>query len=120
LKADFKINGLPFAIISEIVQKSKKARIKILDLMNKEILKHKETQRPNHPVIKNFNVTVEQRAKFIGPGGINLKRIQSKTGITITTNDEFNFTLFAPNQNALDEAEEIIKTVLDHKVYLYF
>lgn len=84
--------------------------------MNAEISKPKETKKPNQPVIKNLNVAVDQRAKFIGPGGINLKRIQSKTGITITSNDEFNFTLFAPNRNALEEAEELIKTILSQQV----
>lgn len=113
IQADFKISGLPFEIISEIIKKSQPARIKILSLMNEEIPKPKTTKKTNHPVLKTLTLTVDQRAKFIGPGGLNLRRIQSKTGITITSVDEFNFSLFAPNQNALDEAEEIIKQLLE-------
>ena len=79
--------------------------------MNKEISKPRENNKANKPVIKNFEVQISQRSKFVGIGGINLKRIYSKTGVTITPIDETNFTLFAPNKNALEEAEELIKSL---------
>lgn len=84
--------------------------------MNDEIAKPIKAKRSNHPVIKNLTLSVDQRGKFIGAGGVNLKRINQKTGITITSNDDLNFTLFAPNQNALDEAEEMIKLILNFQV----
>ena len=37
-------------------------------------------------------------------------------GVTITPVDETKFTIFAPNQYALKEAEEMIKILLDQPV----
>jgi polyribonucleotide nucleotidyltransferase len=84
--------------------------------MNDEISKPREDEKSNNPVIKNFEVQIAQRAKLIGMGGINLKRIYSKTGVTISPIDESNFSMFAPNKNALEEAEEIIKSYLETPV----
>ena len=87
-----------------------------MKIMNREISKPRESEKSNKPVVKNFEVQIAQRAKLIGVGGINLKRIYSKTGVTITPIDETGFTLFAPNKNALDEAEEIIKSYIEQPV----
>ncbi len=87
--------------------------------MDAEISKPKESKKSNHPIIKNLSVSIEQRGKFIGPGGVNLKRISQKTGVTISSNDDLNFTLFAPNRNALEEAEDMIKIILNFQVINY-
>lgn len=92
------------------------ARHKIIKLMNKEISKPRENKKSNQPIIKNFPVSITERSKLIGIGGINLKRIYAKTGVTINPVDETNFSLFAPNQNALKEAEDLIKTYMDQPV----
>ena len=84
--------------------------------MDAEISKPKETKKSNHPVIKSLSISIENRGKFIGPGGVNLKRISQKTGVTISSSDDLNFNLFAPNQNALEEAEEMIKSILNFQV----
>ncbi len=40
-------------------------------------------------------------------------------GITITNIDETTFHIFAPNHNALEEAEEMIKAILNKEVAYY-
>jgi hypothetical protein len=84
--------------------------------MNKAISKPREDNKANKPIVKKFDVSAAQRSRFIGVGGINLKRIYSKTGVTISPIDETYFSLFAPNKDALDEAEEMMKSLLEQPV----
>ena len=68
------------------------ARASILQLMNDEIASARVLKKPNHPVLKNLEVSMEKRGKLLGIGGINLKRITSKTG-------QFMSSYISKNQN---------------------
>lgn len=59
-------------------------------------------------MIEKLNVPVNQRAKFIGPGGINIKNFEMKTGVEITEENLGEFQIFAANKEALNEAMKII------------
>ena len=48
--------------------------------MSDEIAEPRSTKKTNQPVLKNYPVSIDQRAKFLGIGGINLKRIFAQTG----------------------------------------
>ena len=84
--------------------------------MNAEIAKPREVKKSNHPIMKTIEIPVTQRSRFIGTGGVNLKRIQAKTDVQLTPIDETKFSIFAPNQTALDEAEEMIKKLAEKPV----
>lgn len=84
--------------------------------MNKEISKPRESKKSNQPILKNHPVSIVQRSKLIGIGGMNLKKIYAKTGVTVTPIDEANFSIFAPNQNSLNEAEEMITKFIEQQV----
>lgn len=92
------------------------ARQEILRLMKKEISKPRQSKKSNQPILKNYPVSVVQRSKLIGVGGMNLKKIYAKTGVTVNPVDETNFSIFAPNQDALNEAEEMIKAFIEQQV----
>ena len=84
--------------------------------MNATISSAREVKKHNQPVVKNLEVPIEVRGKLLGMGGMNLKRIASQTGVTINSNSETGFNIFAPNQTALQEAEDIIEKLLAFKV----
>jgi hypothetical protein len=48
--------------------------------MNKEIKVARKEKKKNCPVLKELNVPMSQRSKFVGVGGFNLKKIYSNTG----------------------------------------
>jgi hypothetical protein len=48
--------------------------------MNKEIKYPRNDKKTNQPILKDLNISISQRSKFVGVGGYNLKRIYSKTG----------------------------------------
>jgi hypothetical protein len=48
--------------------------------MNKEIKYPRNDKKINQPILKDLNISISQRSKFVGLGGYNLKKIYSKTG----------------------------------------
>ena len=81
--------------------------------MAKSIDSPRET-KSNWPVSKAMTVPIHQRVKFVGPGGMNLKRLMVETGVTATADvtDDTSWNLFAPNAVAMEEAAEFIDNVL--------
>ncbi|XP_037542802.1 polyribonucleotide nucleotidyltransferase 1, mitochondrial [Nematolebias whitei] len=108
LQADVKIPGLPLKVVMEAIQQGTVAKREILGIMNKCIAKPSENRRGNGPVVENVRVPVSRRARFVGPGGCNLRRLQAQTGVTISQVDEESFSVFAPTPGAMNEAQDFI------------
>lgn len=111
LQVDVKIPGLPLKVVMEAIQQGTVAKREILGIMNKCIAKPRETKKENGPVIENVRVPVSRRARFVGPGGYNLRRLQAQTGVTISQVDEETFSVFAPTPGAMNEAQVFIGEV---------
>ncbi|XP_037322269.2 polyribonucleotide nucleotidyltransferase 1, mitochondrial isoform X1 [Pungitius pungitius] len=108
LQADVKIPGLPLKVVMEAIQQATVAKKEILAIMNKCTAKPRETRKENGPVVENVRVPVSRRARFVGPGGYNLRRLQAQTGVTISQVDEETFSVFAPTPGAMSEAQDFI------------
>ncbi|XP_032881068.1 polyribonucleotide nucleotidyltransferase 1, mitochondrial [Amblyraja radiata] len=108
LQADIKIAGLPLKIVMEAVQQASVAKKEILNIMNKVIAKPREKRKENGPVVETVQVPLSKRARFIGPGGYNLRKLRAETGVTVSQIDEETFSVFAPTPNAMHEASELI------------
>ena len=113
LQADIKLPGLPFNIVREALHKGHKGISSIVDIMETCISTPKKS-KANWPVSQEINVPAHLRAKFLGPGGVNLKRLMVETGITATASpaDQSVWKLFGPNSEAMAEATETIEAIL--------
>lgn len=123
------IHGVPSNLIVKALQHAQEARVKIINLMSKQIDKPRAIKKDNHPVMKTIHVPAYKKSKFIGVGGANLKKLVAQIGVKVTlldeslddhtnTNDKTklergNVQLFAPNQEAMTEAEEFINQLLE-------
>lgn len=118
--------GLPTSIIYQAIQESHVARGEIINKMDKAIKKPRQEEKPNHPVLKTIHIPAHKKAKFIGFGGSNIKKMMAQIGVRISACDDAyddgetlgateqnNFTIFAPNKEAMLEAEEYIKDLLE-------
>ncbi|XP_075059947.1 polyribonucleotide nucleotidyltransferase 1, mitochondrial [Mixophyes fleayi] len=108
LQADVKIPGLPLKVVMEAIQQGSVAKKEILQIMNKTITKPREIRKGNSPVIESIKVPLSKRARFVGPGGYNLKKLQAETGVTVSPIDEEAFSIFAPTPSAMQEAREFL------------
>ncbi|XP_066515093.1 polyribonucleotide nucleotidyltransferase 1, mitochondrial [Hoplias malabaricus] len=111
LQADIKIPGLPLKIVMEAVQQATVAKREILAIMNKTISKPRASRKENGPLVENVRVPMSRRARFVGPGGHNLRRLQAQTGVTISQVDEETFSIFAPTPTAMSETQEFITEI---------
>uniref|UniRef100_A0A671XX46 polyribonucleotide nucleotidyltransferase n=1 Tax=Sparus aurata TaxID=8175 RepID=A0A671XX46_SPAAU len=117
LQADVKIPGLPLRVVMEAIQQATVAKREILGIMNKCIASPRGTRKENGPVVENVRVPVSKRARFVGPGGYNLRRLQKTNQkhdffvIKIHQVDEETFSVFAPTPGAMAEAQEFITDI---------
>jgi len=112
LQVDVKIPGLPLKIVMEAIHQATDGRHVILNIMNECTSKPRLIKKENAPVSETLEVPSHKRAKFVGFGGYNLRRLTAETGVQLTQLDENRYSIFAPNQIALDEAREVIEQLL--------
>lgn len=109
LQADFKLPGLPLRIIMESIERANEAKSHILDIMAGTLSQPRKEKKDIWPVSEKLTVEAHKRAKFIGMGGANLKRLTAETGVQVTSlDDQGTYSVFAPNQAAMDEAKEMM------------
>lgn len=84
LQADIKIPGVPLKIIMECVRHARTATMEIIKIMNKVIHTPQPIRKDKMPVVDNLEVPIYQRGKFLGVGGMNLKKILLETGVHVS------------------------------------
>ncbi|XP_075555303.1 polyribonucleotide nucleotidyltransferase 1 [Dermacentor variabilis] len=112
LQADIKIPGLPLKVVMEAIQQATEGKSEILKIMNEVISKPRTLKKDNWPVSERLEVPVHQRARFVGLGGHNLKKLTAETGVQLSAIDDTCFEMFAPNQDAMNEAKEMVEQFL--------
>jgi polyribonucleotide nucleotidyltransferase len=110
IQLDVKVEGVPIKILGEAMRQSKKARLEILDTIEKEIPKVRENISPNAPKILMITIDPEKIGLVIGGGGKTIKEIKEKTGAEITIED--NGTVFLTGKNgSAEKAKEIVEAM---------
>lgn len=83
LQADVKIPGVPLKIIMECIQQASTAKGEIIKIMNEVIRTPQQKKKDKMPVVDSLDVPIHQRGKFLGIGGMNLKKIFLETGVHV-------------------------------------
>jgi len=83
LQADIKIPGVPLKIIMECIHQATSAKLGIIKIMNKVIRIPRQTRKDKMPVVDSLEIPIHQRGKFLGIGGMNLKKIFLETGVHV-------------------------------------
>ncbi|XP_050406310.2 polyribonucleotide nucleotidyltransferase 1, mitochondrial isoform X1 [Patella vulgata] len=112
IQADIKLSGLPLKIVVEAVLQAIEAKSYIIGIMNNTIPRSRSERKEWGPVTEKLNIPIAKRSRFIGIGGYNLRKLTNDTGVQVTTIDESNFQIYAPNNEAMAEAKEMIEEFL--------
>lgn len=83
LQADVKITGVPLKIIMETIYQAKIANQKIITIMNEVLSSPRKDHTEKMPMVEDIEIPVHQRGKFLGVGGINLKKLLIETGVYV-------------------------------------
>jgi polyribonucleotide nucleotidyltransferase len=108
IQLDVKVEGVPVKILGEALIQSKKARIEILEKIEKEISKPRENISSNAPKIIIIKIKQDQIGLVIGGGGKTIKEIKEKTGAEITIEDDGN-VYFTGKGDSAEKAKAIVE-----------
>jgi len=88
IQMDVKVDGVPVKILSEALYAAKKARIQILDVIEKEISSPRTEINKNAPKILLMTIKQDQIGLVIGGGGKTIKDIKERSSAEITIEDD--------------------------------
>ncbi len=112
IQMDLKIAGISKNALSDILERSKDARLYILEKMSKAMSKPKENLSDYAPKISVINVDPTKIGMVIGPSGKNIKRIIEVTGASIDIKDDGEIFIASPDEKSLNHAKKMIEDMV--------
>ncbi len=109
LQMDIKIDGITKSIMKDALEQAKKARLHILDIMNKSISKPSTDYSPYAPSIITITVAKDKIRDVIGKGGATIRSLTEVTGAQIDINDDGVVTIASVDQSSGELAREKIE-----------
>src|SRR5216684_3350032 len=120
IQMDIKIAGLDFGIVSQALDKAKKARLHILDIMDKAIPQPRSQLSKYAPRIITIQIPVAKIGDLIGPKGKIIRSIQEQTGAEINVDDSGLVTIAGVGE-AAERARDMVSGIVQEpevgKVY---
>ncbi|HWH03161.1 MAG TPA: polyribonucleotide nucleotidyltransferase [Gemmatimonadales bacterium] len=107
IQMDIKIDGLDFGIVTEALEKARKARLHILDIMEAAIPQPRSQLSKYAPRIITIQIPQSKIGDIIGPKGKTIRSIQEQTGAEINIDDSGLITISAVGEGG-ERARDII------------
>jgi len=111
LQMDVKIEGVTLDILKKVFEQAKKARMEILEAMNKTIKEPKANLSPFAPRIISLQINPEKIGAVIGPQGKIINEIIDQTGVSIDIEDSGLVFITSENEQSAQEAIARIKNL---------
>jgi polyribonucleotide nucleotidyltransferase len=111
IQLDIKAEGLPHNIMVAAMEKARKARLIILDIMKQTIDKPRAQLSVYAPKIVTIKIDPEYIGKVIGPGGKNVKAIQEQTGALVEIEEDGTIAISCVGGNGHLAARDMIEAM---------
>jgi polyribonucleotide nucleotidyltransferase len=111
LQMDIKVGGVSISMMREALAQAKKARLEILDIMEKTIASGKPEISVYAPHLHMLSIPTDKIRDLIGPGGKKIRSIVEATGVKIDVMDDGKVHVFASNGKAAEDALRMIRDV---------
>ncbi|KAF7635192.1 S1 motif domain-containing protein [Meloidogyne graminicola] len=115
MQMDLKICGIPLKVFREALKKGKSGIEHVLSLMRSEISEPRSELKNSVPIIEILQLPIYKRPILFRSSAYNAKLIESETGVKISSEDDANIQLFAPNQESLDKAKIMIEKLIEEQ-----
>ncbi len=113
IQVDIKNDGLPYEVIEEALEKTKKARYYIIDeILLKAISAPREELSPYAPKAETMKIDVDKIRDVIGQGGKVIQKIVAETGAKIDIEDDGTIHIFAVDQESGKAARDAIEAIV--------
>ncbi|MCM1316085.1 MAG: polyribonucleotide nucleotidyltransferase [Prevotella sp.] len=112
IQVDIKVDGLTPAIIKEAFEKTRKARLYILDeIMLKAIPEPRKTVNQYAPKMLQTKIPVDKIREVIGQGGKVIQKISADCEVKIDISDDGNVFISGVDGDKANKALQIINTI---------
>ncbi len=111
VQMDNKAGGIAIEVFEQAIAQSKKARLEILDRIEKVIAAPRETVSKYAPKVGTTMIPVNKIGELIGPGGKNIKELSETTHTEINVEEDGTVYIFSNNQADIDAAKAQISGV---------
>src|SRR6202162_772098 len=111
LQMDIKVSGVSINMMREALAQARKARLEILDTMEKTISTARPEMSSYAPRLHLLQIPTDKIRDLIGPGGKKIRSIIEATGVKIDVMDDGKVHVFANNGTAADQALQMIRDV---------
>jgi polyribonucleotide nucleotidyltransferase len=104
LQMDVKVLGIESKILVEGLKQAKKARLDILNKMDKILSQARTSVSQYAPKVAVIKIEKDKIGEVIGPGGRIIRQIISETGVNMDVDDEGNITVSAMDKETINKA----------------
>ena len=113
IQMDIKIEGLTVEIMREALERAHRARIHILDEMDKALSEPREELSDYAPRIISIKINPAKIGEVIGPKGKTIRGIQEATGANINVEDDGTVTISSPGGEGGERARKMIAAITE-------
>jgi polyribonucleotide nucleotidyltransferase len=111
LQMDIKVAGVSVAMMREALAQARKARLEILDIMEKTISGARPEISVYAPHLHMLTIPTDKIRDLIGPGGKKIRSIVEVTGVKIDVMDDGKVHVFAGSGKAAEDALKMIRDI---------
>lgn len=106
---DLKLKGVPLSIISEALERTRVARLSILQKMADCIDKPRENISKYAPRILSMKIPEDKIGALIGPGGKNIKALCDESGCEINIEDDGTVRIYGTGEEGINIAKAAVE-----------
>ena len=111
LQMDIKVTGIGIGMIREALAQAKKARLEILDIMDRTLATPRSSISSYAPRLYKLNIPTDKIRDLIGPGGKKIKSIIEATGVKIDVLEDGTVHIFSTSGAGGDAALQMVREV---------
>jgi polyribonucleotide nucleotidyltransferase len=112
IQMDIKIAGLTVEILNDALERARRGRLHILDLMEQALAGPRDELSAYAPRIVSIQINPEKIGEIIGPKGKTIRAIQDESGATIDIDDSGLVKIAAVSGEAGARAREMIEAIV--------
>jgi polyribonucleotide nucleotidyltransferase len=116
IQMDIKIDGIDKKILEEALMRAKDARLKILDIIKKEIPEPRKSLSPLAPKIFILTINPSKIGEVVGPKGSVINKIIEECGVTIDIEDTGLVFITGQDETGVQKATDWIKGIVKEVV----
>jgi polyribonucleotide nucleotidyltransferase len=111
LQMDIKVLGISIGMMREALAQAKKARLEILDIMDKTLIEARTSISTFAPRLYKMHIPKDKIRDLIGPGGKKIRSIIEATGVKIDVLEDGTVHIFSTSGTGGDSALQMVREV---------